>query len=967
MTDQQEIFQRPNTTNLNDRNRSVSFSKLLPRSFRRNTSSNTTNSSESKSNLNQFNDQFNNNNFDSNNNLDDSHNDSNNNNSRFMKFTKIFQNSTNSNNNENFIDNNNNTISDSSTNKITNFLKSSTTNSFNSSKSNNNQYLNKNYNNDSSNNYDSNIRLSPLPQQSSENSSQNHNIPILSNSPNSFINNNNPIIQPPIPINIIDNNNDNITNSFSLGSSSPKSTADIMSPISLPKSPEMAHILEQQFSSQPASRSGSFSGNKSPTSPRIPSHLKDSFSLSASQNFNNNGNINPDILANTNPFKEDLLNDQNYLSGPEFEILNSPPQLKNMARSLDFLTSPPTINNNNHTHNLSNLNDFRNISNISLNEIKEDEELGNFKYTNNNIISKSDSSTKINTLSSITAGNNNNLGKPATFIDTNIYKNPKIDIPLMSNSPDSDVFISAVNQSLPSPSYNQQIDREISMKNNNNNVNSTPNHMYSHPDKKNITKSLPKEKKNNNNNNDQPPSHTLKSSNTSPLRGKGRNNQSNVDNFAPLEPPKIHHFEEPKRSKRLRNKSFSNKFKDVTVGPNSFEKIRILGQGDVGKVYLVREKQSSRLYALKIFGKAEMIKRKKIKRVLAEQEILASSNHPFIVTLYHSFQTEDYLYLCIEYCMGGEFFRALQTRKSKCISEDAARFYASEVTAALEYLHLMGYIYRDLKPENILLHKSGHIMLSDFDLSIQSKIAKQPVVKKINNQSGVVDTKIVSEGFRTNSFVGTEEYIAPEVIRGNGHTAAVDWWTLGILIYEMLFGFTPFKGDSTNETFSNILKNEVSFPNNNDISRHCKDVIKKLLTKNEVKRLGSKMGAADIKRHPFFKKVQWSFLRNQEPPLIPTLSEDGYDFQKLSSNKNNKKGKKSSLEEKEKLMFHEHVEFDDQVSDEDPFHDFNSMTLLEKDTDSLIYGDNNSYGKIAYTPNSNRSRSNSHRGFFKRG
>ncbi|CDO93377.1 unnamed protein product [Kluyveromyces dobzhanskii CBS 2104] len=421
----------------------------------------------------------------------------------------------------------------------------------------------------------------------------------------------------------------------------------------------------------------------------------------------------------------------------------------------------------------------------------------------------------------------------------------------------------------------------------------------------------------------------------------------------------------PRRSERLRNKSFSNKFQDILVGPQSFEKIRLLGQGDVGKVYLVKEKETNRLYALKIFSKPEMIKRKKIKRILAEQEILATSNHPFIVTLYHSFQTEDYLYLCMEYCMGGEFFRALQTRKTKCISEDDARFYSSEVTAALEYLHLMGFVYRDLKPENILLHQSGHIMLSDFDLSVQAKGTKNPVVKG-NLSHSLVDTKICSDGFRTNSFVGTEEYIAPEVIRGNGHTAAVDWWTLGILIYEMLFGFTPFKGDNTNQTFSNVLKNEVVIPNNNETTRACKDLIKKLLIKNENKRLGSKLGASDIKKHPFFKNVQWSLLRNQEPPLIPVLAKNGCDFAKLSVNPKGSKDKKDSAEQQEKQMFEEKVELDDQVSDNDPFHDFNSMSLMKQDNDSLIYGDSTSYGKISYTPNQNRSRSNSHRSFFKR-
>ena len=206
----------------------------------------------------------------------------------------------------------------------------------------------------------------------------------------------------------------------------------------------------------------------------------------------------------------------------------------------------------------------------------------------------------------------------------------------------------------------------------------------------------------------------------------------------------------------------------------------MLARGDVGKVYLVREKKSGKLFAMKgalvispigtertaltrqtVLSKKEMIERKKIKRALTEQEILATANHPFIVTLYHSFQSDNYLYFCMEYCMGGEFFRALQSRPGKCLSEDAARFYAAEVTAALEYLHLMGFIYRDLKPEStcaspvdpagpsrgspakaaaplllrpascavltnvtqsdILLHQSGHIMLSDFDLATQSK------------------------------------------------------------------------------------------------------------------------------------------------------------------------------------------------------------------------------------------------------
>lgn len=393
------------------------------------------------------------------------------------------------------------------------------------------------------------------------------------------------------------------------------------------------------------------------------------------------------------------------------------------------------------------------------------------------------------------------------------------------------------------------------------------------------------------------------------------------------------------------------KIREVEVSPSSFSKVRLLGKGDVGKVYLVREKKTNHLYAMKVLSKREMIARNKIKRALAEQEILATSNHPFIVTLYHSFQSEDHLYLCMEYCMGGEFFRALQTLENKCLRESDARFYAAEVTAALEYLHLMGYIYRDLKPENILLHQSGHIMLSDFDLSKQSGSEAAPTF--INgSRSGVsnlpaIDTKACIANFRTNSFVGTEEYIAPEVIRGNGHTSAVDWWTLGILIYEMLFGTTPFKGKNRNATFANILKKDVPFYEVADmepLSSSCKSLIRKLLIKNENKRLGSRAGASDIKGHPFFKTTQWALLRNQTPPIVPVYGRglesvniknfdeaaDSVDFLKplyktthtaASRTKTGGTGAESGGEKS------------DNEDLEDPFQNFNSITLHHGDSD----------------------------------
>lgn len=336
--------------------------------------------------------------------------------------------------------------------------------------------------------------------------------------------------------------------------------------------------------------------------------------------------------------------------------------------------------------------------------------------------------------------------------------------------------------------------------------------------------------------------------------------------------------------------SNSIKVKDVEVGPSSFSKVKMLGKGDVGKVYLVREKKTEKLYAMKVLSKKEMIKRNKIKRVMAEQEILSTSNHPFIVTLYHSFQSEDYLYLCMEYCMGGEFFRALQTRPGKCLPEEDARFYAAEVIAALEYLHLMGFIYRDLKPENILLHQSGHVMLSDFDLSARAtqRGGAPAVIRQATpNSAPLVDTRSCIADLRTNSFVGTEEYIAPEVIKGCGHTSAVDWWTLGILIYEMIFATTPFKGNSRNATFSNVLRNEVLFPETMPISSMGKSLIRKLLIKDELKRMGSNSGASEVKQHKWFAPISWGLLRNLTPPIVPAYSNglDAINFRNVRESK----------------------------------------------------------------------------------
>eukprot|EP00761_Pharyngomonas_kirbyi_P003172 gb/GECH01003176.1/.p1 GENE.gb/GECH01003176.1/~~gb/GECH01003176.1/.p1 ORF type:complete len:419 (+),score=87.57 gb/GECH01003176.1/:1-1257(+) len=330
-----------------------------------------------------------------------------------------------------------------------------------------------------------------------------------------------------------------------------------------------------------------------------------------------------------------------------------------------------------------------------------------------------------------------------------------------------------------------------------------------------------------------------------------------------------------------------------TLGPEDFTKLKLLGRGDVGRVYLARHEASGRLFAMKVLTKEEMIRRNKVKRALTEREILATTDHPFIVSLYHSFQSKDRLYLVMEYCAGGEFFRMLQRQPNKSLTEDAVRFYAAEVLLALEYLHMMGFVYRDLKPENILIHESGHIRLTDFDLS---KAAATPLTPKVVEQSSKrffpfglrpsrsrpeIDTRQM-ESF--NSFVGTPEYIAPEVIAGSGHTSSVDWWTYGVLIFEMLFGRTPFRGSDQKDTFGRILNKNLRFPSEPHVSRNCKDLIKRLLAKDKERRVGHKAGAAEIKKHPFFKGINWSLIRNETPPIIPEIRHqlDTSNFRELA-------------------------------------------------------------------------------------
>ncbi|KAG2622546.1 hypothetical protein PVAP13_3KG000048 [Panicum virgatum] len=305
-----------------------------------------------------------------------------------------------------------------------------------------------------------------------------------------------------------------------------------------------------------------------------------------------------------------------------------------------------------------------------------------------------------------------------------------------------------------------------------------------------------------------------------------------------------------------------------------FRPVKPLGSGDTGSVHLVELLGTGEYFAMKAMDKSVMLNRNKVHRATVERQILDMLDHPFLPTLYASFQTKTHICLITDYCSGGELFMLLDRQPMKVLKEDAVRFYAAEVVTALEYLHCQGIIYRDLKPENILLHRDGHISLTDFDLSCLTSCLPQVFLPEDNDRKkGRKKSRgspiFFAEPMRaSNSFVGTEEYIAPEIITGAGHTSAVDWWALGILLYEMLYGYTPFRGKTRQRTFANILHKDIRFPTSIEVSLAARQLMYRLLHRDPANRLGSYEGASEIKHHAFFRGINWALVRTAAPPKL---------------------------------------------------------------------------------------------------
>lgn len=309
------------------------------------------------------------------------------------------------------------------------------------------------------------------------------------------------------------------------------------------------------------------------------------------------------------------------------------------------------------------------------------------------------------------------------------------------------------------------------------------------------------------------------------------------------------------------------------LGLKHFKPIKPLGAGDTGSVHLVELCGTGQYFAMKAMDKGMMLNRNKVHRACAEREILDMLDHPFLPALYASFQTKTHICLITDYCPGGELFLLLDRQPTKVLKEDAVRFYAAEVIVALEYLHCQGIIYRDLKPENVLLQNNGHVALTDFDLSCLTSCKPQLLIPEVNekkrHQKSQQPPIFMAEPMRaSNSFVGTEEYIAPEIITGAGHTSAVDWWALGILLYEMLYGYTPFRGKTRQKTFANILHKDLKFHRSKEVSLQGKQLMYRLLHRDPKNRLGSREGANEVKQHPFFRGMNWALVRCMTPPTL---------------------------------------------------------------------------------------------------
>jgi serine/threonine kinase 38 len=306
-----------------------------------------------------------------------------------------------------------------------------------------------------------------------------------------------------------------------------------------------------------------------------------------------------------------------------------------------------------------------------------------------------------------------------------------------------------------------------------------------------------------------------------------------------------------------------------------YESLKIIGRGAFGEVHVCREIKTGKIYAVKKIKKDILLQKNQIIHIRSEQKFMSKVKSPWIVDLKASFQEDDYLYLVMEFCQGGDFMNLLI--KKDILTEDEARFYTAELILAVESIHKLDCIHRDIKPDNILIDKNGHIKLSDFGLA---KISDNLGQSQIQNDKKNKKNRPTHQ--KNYSCVGTAYYVAPEVLKKTGYSEDIDWWSVGVIFFEMLVGYAPFCSEETKDVCYKVInwKKFLKIPDDIILSREAEDLIAKMIT-NSNERLG-KNGVEEIKAHPFFKKVDWNNIRNTKAPFIPEIKND-YDTKYFES------------------------------------------------------------------------------------
>ena len=567
-------------------------------------------------------------------------------------------------------------------------------------------------------------------------------------------------------------------------------------------------------------------------------------------NYNNGNNINGNETGNTNKIEKQEKRRKSLSDSRKNKIvkknnnqkLNNFNLIENIEISLEFdgnekLNSLKKVSSNNNlkiTNNFSDQTQSQNIINLNNNSSNQNSQSKQIKNQSTNITEIPNKENEIlnketpelNKENSPTSKEPNIPNNESSSLNKENPKNQNLNSPQIQNlqsqkhtsqsKPNQKPIISSIinlsEVKIPSPNKNTTSSNEEDLQTINNNTKTNNNELNTNSDQNTSNQIV-----------------SLLNTSKTELKEQSISNESQNESS-----------EDENDSSN--NNSLSSESTEEKIGPSSFICIALLGRGSFGEVYLVEHKKTNEKYAMKVLDKNRIAEQNIFKYAMTERNVLSIVHNPFIVKLNFAFQTNEKLFLLLDYCPGGDLAEQLQLQTR--FSEEKAKFYLCEVILALGELHKKDIIFRDLKPDNVVIDKEGHAMLTDFGLS----------------REGVYDAKIAK------SFCGSIAYLAPEMLSRTGHGKAVDWYLLGVLFYEMLVGIPPYFTNSKEQIFKNIERADLKIPN--FVSNKAQKLIKALLKKDPNLRLGSKGDVDEIMKFDYFKDVDWNKVYNRElkPP-----------------------------------------------------------------------------------------------------